>query len=123
MTPDAPETPTPIVTGGILPGMAMVAVYMLIVGLVGAFGAINGHYPSGRYVILTVCTLVVIGVFGFLRLRRWGWALVTGGCLSLALWIIYISRVTHNHGILIMAGLNLCLFLYMVRTEVRERLR
>jgi hypothetical protein len=124
MNPEAPEIPppTPRVTG-ILPGMAMVAVYMLVVGMVGAFGALNGRYPSGRYVILAVCTLVVIGVFGFLRLHRWGWALVTGGCLSLALWIIYISRITHNPGILIMAGLNLCLFLYLVRTEVRERLR
>jgi len=101
----------------------MVAIYMLVVGMVGAFGAINGRYPSGRYVILTVCTLIVIGVFGFLRLRRWGWALITGGCLCLSLWIIHVSRVTHNPGILVMAGLNLCLFLYLVRTEVRERLR
>jgi len=123
MNPDVPEIPPPIVTAGILPGMAMIAIYMLVVGMVGAFGALNGRYPSGRYVILAVSTLIVIGVFGFLRLRRWGWALVTAGCLSLALWIIHVSRITHNPGILVMAALNLCLFLYLVRPEVRERLR
>ena len=103
--------------------MAMVAIYMLIVAMVGGFGAINGRYPGGRYVILSVCSLVVLGVFGFLRLKRWGWALVTGGCLSLCLWIIYMSHTLHNPGLLVMALLNLCLFLYLSRTEVRERLR
>ena len=103
--------------------MAMVAVYMLIVAMVGGFGALNGRYAGGRYVVLTVCTLVVIGIFGFLRLKRWGWALLTGGCLSLCLWIMYMSHAMHNPGLLILAGLNLCLFLYLIRTEVRERLR
>ena len=118
--PNTPQAPPPT---GLLPGMAMVAIYMLIVAMVGGFGALNGRYAGGRYVVLTVCTLVVIGIFGFLRLKRWGWALLTGGCLSLCLWMIYMSHAMHNPGLLIMAGLNLCLFLYLIRTEVRERLR
>ena len=118
--PNTPQGPPPT---GLLPGMAMVAVYMLIVAMVGGFGALNGRYAGGRYVVLTVCTLVVIGIFGFLRLKRWGWALLTGGCLSLCLWIMYKSHAMHKPGLLIMAGLNLCLFLYLIRTEVRERLR
>lgn len=107
----------------LLPGMAMVAIYVLFVAMVGGFGALTGRYPSGRYVVLLVCSLMVVGVFGFLRLRRWGWALVTAGCLLMSLWTIYISRVMHANSLLIMAGLNLCFFLYLVRTEVRDRLR
>jgi hypothetical protein len=106
---------------GLLPGMAMVAIYMLFVGMVGGFGALNGRYPGGRYVVLIICSLVVVGVFGFLRLKRWGWALVAGGALSLCLWSLYMSHIIHNPGLLIMAGLNLCLFLYLIRTEVRDR--
>ena len=120
--------PTPAATPqkpaqGLLPGMAMVAIYMLIVAMVGGFGALNGRYGSGRYVILCVCSLVLVGVFGFLKLKRWGWALVTGACLCLCLWILYMSHIMHNPGMLVMALLNLCLFLYCARTEVRERMR
>jgi len=119
-----PQQPDTVKAGsGLLPGMAMVSVYMLLVAMVGGFGALNGRYAGGRYVVLCVCSLVVVGVFGFLRLKRWGWALVTGGCLSLCLWIMYMSHLLHNPGMLVMALLNLCLFLYLIRTEVRERLR
>jgi len=124
MNPDSPETPPPIVTGGILPGMAMIAIFVLFVGMITAFGALSGKYPgAARYVVLTVSTAMVAGVFGLLRLRRWGWALVTAGCLFMSLWNIYMSRIMHIPAILIMAGLYLLFFLYMIRTEVRERLR
>ena len=126
MNPDAPESPPPpIVTGDILPGMAAISMFLLLVTMLNAFAALRGIFGTGaaKYGIFGVCTLLVVGVFGFLRLRRWGWALVTAGCLSLALWIIHVSRITHNPGILVMAALNLCLFLYLVRPEVRERLR
>lgn len=119
--PEIPNAPAPDKT--LLPGMAMVAVYMLIVAMVGAFGALNGKFQGGRYVVLPICTLLVIGVFGFLRLRRWGWALVTGGCLCLSLMFLYEVKAMHSPAPLVMGGLNLCLFLYLIRTEVRERLR
>ena len=122
MPDPTPQTNRPAEAKGMLPGMAMVSIYMLIVAMVGGFGALNGRYAGARYVVLCVCTLVVVGVFGFLRLKRWGWALLTGGCLSLCLWIMYMSHVLHNPGMLVMALLNLCLFLYLIRTEVRERL-
>ncbi len=123
MTSDSNSVRKPAPRSSLLPGMAAIAIYMLIVAMVGGFGALNGRYPGGRYVILPVCTLVVVGVFGFLRLRRWGWALLTGAALSLALWIIYISRIIHNPGLLVIAGFNFCLFLYLSRPEFRERFR
>ena len=77
-TPESPQSPKPVVTGGILPGMAMIAIFVLFVGMLTAFGALSGKYPGGaRYVVLIVSTMMVVGVFGLLRLRRWGWALVT----------------------------------------------
>ena len=41
----------------------------------------------------------------------------------MSLWNIYMSRILHVPAILIMGALYLLFFLYMVRTEVRERLR
>jgi hypothetical protein len=116
------ENNTPQATG-LLPAMAAIAIYMLFVAMIGGFGALNGRYPGGRYVVLCVCSLVVVGVFGFLKLKRWGWALITGAALSLCLWIIYMSKLMHNPGMLVMAAFNLCVFLYLVRPEVRERVR
>jgi hypothetical protein len=111
----------PVPHKGILPGMAMIAIYMLFVAMVGGFGALNGRYPGGKYVILPICSLIVAGVFGFLRLRRWGWALLMGGCLVMSLWYIYMSRALHNPGLLVMGGLTLVFFLYLARPEVRDR--
>ncbi|WP_158942238.1 hypothetical protein [Granulicella sp. S190] len=110
---------------GMLPGVAGICLFMLVVSLVGVVGVLNGQFPGpgARYGVLPVCTMIVVGVFGLLRLKRWGWALVLGGTLMLSLGYIFMSRVTHNSGLLVMAGLALCFFLYLVRTEVRDRLR
>ena len=108
---------------GMLPGMAAIALFLLITAMTGAFGAARGMYGGGKYIILPVCTLIIVGVFGLLKLRKWGWALVIGGCLSLCVWNVYLSHLIHNPALLVMAGLDLCMFLYLARTEVRERLR
>jgi hypothetical protein len=110
---------------GMLPGVAAICLFMLVVSLVGVVGVLNGQFPgpAARYGVLPVCTLIVGGVFGLLRLKRWGWALVSGGTLMLTFGYIFMSRIAHNAGLLVMAGLTLCFFLYLVRPEVRERLR
>ena len=110
--------------GGMLPGMAAVCLFMLVISIVGVVGVLNGQFPGAgaRYTVLPICTMVVIGVFGLLRLRRWGWALVTGGTLMLSFGYLYKAKVEHNPSFFVMAALALCFFLYLVRTEVRDRL-
>jgi hypothetical protein len=133
---DIPDTdtklkhgPLPVVTpagerAGMLPGIAGIGMFMLLVSMIGAFGALRGVYAgAARYVVLGMCTMVMVGVFGLLRLRRWGWALVVGGCLMMSLGYVYASHVTHNPALLVMAGFTLVFFLYLSRTEVRERLK
>jgi hypothetical protein len=108
-----------------LPGVAGICMFMLVVSLVGVIGVFTGQFSGtgARYGVLPVCTMIVIGVFGLLRLKRWGWALVLGGTLMLSFGYLFMSRALHNPGMLVMAGLALCFFLYLVRPEVRERLR
>jgi hypothetical protein len=65
--------------------------------------------------------LLGIGVFGLLKLKRWGWALVLGGCLTLFLGNVYVFERTHAAPFVVQGLFALVFFLYLVRTEVRER--
>ena len=109
---------------GMLPGVAGICMWMLVVATVGVFGALRGVYTGhSRYVVLPVCTMIVVGVFGLLRLRRWGWAVVLAGTLLLSFGYGYIARTQGTPALWVMSLLNLCFFLYLVRPEVRERMR
>jgi drug/metabolite transporter (DMT)-like permease len=108
-----------------LPGMALIGAYLLLLAMLNTFAAARGAYGLGpaRYSILAICTLLVIGVFGMLRLRRWGWALCAGGCVALAAGYFYGYHRSHTPPYIIQGLFSLVFFLYLVRTEVRERLR
>ncbi len=119
-----PGTPAGEVKG-MLPGMALVGIYLLLLAMFNAFAAMRGAFGqnAARYSILGICTLLVIGVFGMLSLRRWGWALCAGGCVVLATGYFYAFHRTHTPPYIIQGLFALVFFLYLVRTEVRERLR
>ncbi len=118
------EGGTASVKGQMLPGIAAICMWMLVVALMGVFSVLNGTFAGAqsRYTVLPVCTMLVVGVFGLLRLRRWGWALVMAGTLLLSLGYMYLARTAHHPALYVMAGLNLCFFLYLARQETRERL-
>ena len=108
-----------------LPGIAGICIYMILMTTANVYAALTGIYGSGaaKYAILTLCTLLAAGVFGLLRLAKWGWALVIAGCLLLATGYFYAYARTHN-GFLVIQGLfGLLFFLYLARPETRERLR
>jgi hypothetical protein len=111
--------------GGMLPGVAGICMFMLVLTLMNAFAALRNIYGPGRgkYGVLGICTLLAAGVFGLLRMKRWGWALVLGGCLTLFLGNLMYFRQTHAAPYLVQGLFALVFFLYLVRTEVRERLR
>ena len=110
---------------GMLPGVAGICLFMLVLTLVNAFAALKGRFGAGggKYGVLGLCTLLAAGVFGLLRLRRLGWALVLGGCLTLSLGNLYVFEKTHAGPFLLQGLFALVFFLYLVRTEVRDRLR
>ena len=108
-----------------LPGMALIGMYLLVLAMLNAFAAMTGTFghSAAKYSILGVCTLLVVGVFGMLRLRRWGWSLVTAGCLLMAAGYFYGFHRTHIPPYIINGLFALVFFLYLSRPEVRERLR
>ena len=110
---------------GMLPGMAFIGMYLLLLAMLNAFAALHGIYGAGlsRYGIFGICTLMVVGVFGFLRLKRWGWSIVTAGFVLYAAGDFYYYAHKHTGFLLIRALFSIVFFLYLSRTEVRERLR
>ena len=84
---------------GMLPGVAGICMFMLVLTLINAFAALRGSFGEGRgkYGVLMLCTLLAAGVFGFQR--------------------------THEAPFLVQGLFALVFFLYLVRTEVRDRLR
>ena len=104
---------------GMLPGMAAICMFMLVVTIVNAFIAARNR----QFAVLAICTLFTVGIFGLLRLKRWGWALVLGGCLTFSLSYFFIFTTQHAFPFLVQALFALMFFLYLVRPEVRERLR
>jgi hypothetical protein len=113
------------VKGQMLPGVAGICLFMLFMTMVNAFAALRGQFGAGRgkYGVLAICTLLAAGIFGLLRLWRWGWAVVTAGCLMLSLGDFFLFEKTRGGPFLVQALFALVFFLYLVRTEVRERLR
>lgn len=110
---------------GMLPGVAMICMYLLLLGLLNVFAALRNTFGAGpaKFSILGICSLLVIGVFGLLRLRRWGWAIVTAGCVLMAAGYFYGFHAAHRPPFIVQGLFATVFFLYLSRTEVRERLR
>lgn len=110
---------------GMLPGMAMIGVYLLLFAMLNVFAAARNTFGNGapKYSILGVCTLMVVGVFGLLRLRRWGWAVVNAGCILMAAGYFYGFHRAHRAPYIVQGLFALLFFFYLSRPEVRERLR
>jgi len=103
-----------------LPGMAGIALYMLAISAVIAFGVVTHHIPP---TFLVVSLLTASASFGLLRQQRWGWALALAATFLLMLYQFYFLFRTHQVAAGIMGALNLVLFLYLIRPEVMERLK
>jgi hypothetical protein len=105
---------------GLLPAMAGIALYMFVLaGMVG-FGAATGRFPR---LFLILCVLFLAAAVGLIRLYRWGWALATAASFLLMSYGVWAYIHTRMAAALVMSFLNLIFFLYLVRPEVRDRLR
>jgi uncharacterized membrane protein (DUF2068 family) len=111
--------------GALLPGMAAIALWMIVTALFGAFGVISHRFPAGAQAtgVLAIAVILVAAAMGLMRLRRWGWALsLAAALLSMAFYFWSMARF-RQFPFIVMGTVNLVFFLYLVRPEVRERLR
>ena len=113
---------TPIVKHNLvlLPGLVAISLYLLLLSVVIVIGAIGGHYPR-LFLILPVFLLAACG--GLLMLFRWAWAMALAAVLLLSAYNLWLFAQLHLAPSIIQGLLNLVFFLYLIRTEVREKLR
>ena len=111
--------------GQMLPGIAGICLFMMFMTMVNVYAGLTGVYGRGaaKYGVLALCTLLAAGIWGLLRLTKWGWALVSAGCLLFGAGYFYTFAKTHVGFFLVQGLFGLVFFLYLARQETRARLR
>jgi len=126
MSTDQPDQQTakPNRAGQMLPGIAGISMFLIFMTMLNVYAALQNMYGPGatRTAILLLCTLLAVGIFGLLRLKKWGWAIVTAGCLLFSAGDFLFFSKTHSAFFLVRGIFVLIFFLYLVRQETRERL-
>jgi len=110
--------------GQMLPGIAGICMFLIFFTMINVYAGLQGLYGGGptRYAILALCTLLATGIFGLLRLKKWGWAIVCAGCLLLSAGDFFLFTKLHQTFFLVRGIFVLVFFLYLVRPETRARL-
>lgn len=104
-----------------LPGLVAIALYLLVLAGVIILGVVGGrHYPA---LFLIFAAAFIAASAGLIMLLRWAWALALATVLLLACYNLWIFSTVHQPPAIVQGLLNLVFFLYMIRTDVRERLR
>jgi hypothetical protein len=97
------------------------AIYLLALAGVIVLGVVGGgHYPP-LFLVLSVAFITAAA--GLLFLLRWAWALTLSAVFLLACYNLWIFSRQHQPPALVQGLLNLVFFLYLVRPEVRAKLR
>ncbi|MGD0801652.1 MAG: hypothetical protein ABR906_10080 [Terracidiphilus sp.] len=101
-------------------GLAAISLYLLALSGVVILGVVGRHYPQ---LFLFFAAAFIAASAGLLLLLRWAWAMALGAVFLLAVYNLWIFASLHELPALVQGLLNLVFFLYLVRSEVREKLR
>jgi glycerol-3-phosphate acyltransferase PlsY len=104
-----------------LPGLAAISLYLLLLSGVIILGVISGHYYPSFFLIFAAGFITAAA--GLLLLLRWAWAMALGAVFLLVVYDLWIFSIQRDPPALVQGLLNLVFFLYLVRTEVRAKLR
>jgi len=103
-----------------LPGLAAIALYLVVLAGVIILGVLGRHYPP-LFLILSASFLTAGA--GLMLLLRWAWALALAAVLLLACYNLWIFSTLRTAPPLVQGLLNFVFFLYLIRTEVRSKLK
>ncbi|WP_263355996.1 hypothetical protein [Acidicapsa ligni] len=104
----------------LLPGLVAIGLYMLVLATVVAFRVVGGTFSP---LFLIVAALFVAASFGLLRLFRWAWALTLSAVFLLMSYNLWLFASEKQAPGAVQGLLNLVFFLYLIRVDVRSRLR
>ena len=103
-----------------MPGLAAIGLYLAALAGVIIVAVVRGDYPP---MFLAFSALFFAASGGLMLLLRWAWALALAAVLLLAVYNMWIFSNMHAAPALVQALLSWVFFLYLIRTEVRSKLR
>ncbi|HUB29483.1 MAG TPA: hypothetical protein VL967_07290 [Terracidiphilus sp.] len=103
-----------------LPGLLAISLYLLVLAGVIILGVAGGHYPV---LFLFLAAAFFTASAGLILLLRWAWAMALAAVFLLVCYNFWALGEQKMAAALIQGLLNLVFFLYLVRTEVRSKLR
>jgi glycerol-3-phosphate acyltransferase PlsY len=104
-----------------LPGLAAISLYLLLLSGVIIVGVVGGHYYPPLFLIFAAGFIAAAA--GLILLLRWAWAMALGAVFLLAVYDLWIFSIQREPPAMVQGLLNLVFFLYLIRTEVRNKLR
>lgn len=102
------------------PALVVIALYMF---LLAGMNVVNVAKGLARPPNLIFSVAFFTAALGLLLLFRWAWTLTLAAVLLLSGLFFWRFSAQHDIGSLMQGGLNLVIFLYLVRPEVRANLR
>ncbi len=124
--PSAPEQGNPLPAAPSqpnvfrLPAVVIVALYMFLLAGINVVSVAKGM-ARPAYLIFSAAFFTAAG--GLLLLFRWAWTLTLAAVVLLSGLFFWRFSTQHDIASLMQGGLNLVIFLYLVRPEVRASLR
>ena len=120
-----PQDPNPKPSGpdanaALLPGIAAVSIWNLLLCGIGLIGVITHNLPP---VVIILCVFYAVSANGLLKLRRWGWALTLAAAFLSMCYGVYVLFRFHQLPMVVMLAVNLVIFLYLARPQILERLK
>jgi len=103
-----------------LPGLIAISLYMLLLAGVTVVSVVE---QGAGFIYLVFSAFFIAGALGLLLLLRWAWALTLAAVAILSGSFLWGFSVQHSYSSLVQGLLNLFFFLYLVRTDVREKLK
>jgi hypothetical protein len=104
-----------------LPGLAAISLYLLLLSGVIIVGVVSGSYYPTFFLVFAAGFITAAA--GLLLLLRWAWAMALGAVFLLVTYDLWIFSIQRELPALIQGLLNLVFFLYLIRTDVRAKLR
>lgn len=103
-----------------LPALVVIALYMFLLAGMNVVSVAKGLVRP-PYLIFSAAFFTA--AFGLLLMFRWAWTLTLAAVVLLSGLFFYRFTVQHDLASIMQGGLNLVIFFYLVRPEVRASLR
>ena len=102
------------------PALAVIALYMFLLAGMNVVSVAKG-LARPPYLIFSAAFFTA--AMGLLFLFRWAWTLTLAAVLLLSALFFYRFSAQHDLASIMQGGLNLVVFLYLIRPEVRASLK